>query len=79
MQIDITKETLKKQVQRLRATLLEAKTVIGQSTAYHLLSIVYGFKNWNTLSAMLKREEELKPIENMDSEGITDDNKSQGV
>lgn len=60
----MNKEKLKKQVEIICDFLANNKcekcgtsTSISRSSAYHLLAKIYGYKNWNTLSAKLKDEE----------------------
>ncbi len=56
MKINITKEVLKSQAAVMRAFLKVNGQELTQSSAYILLSKIYGFKDWNTLSAALKNE-----------------------
>ena len=55
----LTKELLKKQVNIIRNFLKEGSNTndISQSAAYSLLSKIYGFPNWDTMSAYLKSKE----------------------
>jgi hypothetical protein len=54
MQLKITKEVLKRQIEVMRAYLKEKEITLSQSHSYELLSKIYGARNWNTLSAMIK-------------------------
>lgn len=56
MKIEITKDLLKAQIKILREYLKAADFELSQSSAYHAVSKMYGFENWNTLSAHLKEE-----------------------
>lgn len=57
MQITITKEVMKSQIEVLRAYLQTVGIDLKQMNAYNCLSKMYGFPDWNTLSAALKNEE----------------------
>ena len=57
MQITLTKEIMKSQIEVLRAYLKVVGIELGQQNAYNCLSKMYGFPDWNTLSAALKNEE----------------------
>lgn len=62
MKIKLTKEILKKQALLLQEISTRLDTNTGQpikiqiSSCYHLLAPTYGFKDWNTLSALIGRE-----------------------
>jgi len=55
MNITLSKELLKAQVKIVREFLKEGNMNLTQSTAYILVSKMYGQKDWNTLSALLKK------------------------
>jgi hypothetical protein len=54
MNVTLTKEFIKNQILLMREFLKTGGMDIKQSNAYNLLARMYGFKDWNTLSAMLK-------------------------
>lgn len=57
MKIELNKELIKRQVTILKESLHEK---LSRSAAYNVLSKMYGFENWNTLSAFLNNEMEKK-------------------
>ena len=57
MQINLTKDVIKSQVEVMRTYLKVVDIELKQMNAYNCLSKMYGFSDWNTLSATLKKEE----------------------
>ncbi|HLX52375.1 MAG TPA: glyoxalase superfamily protein [Aquella sp.] len=53
MQIELTKDLIKAQVKILREFLKENNIDLKQSSAYQVISKMYGQKDWNTLSTLL--------------------------
>lgn len=62
MKIKLTKEILRKQALLLQEVSTRPDSNTGEpikiqiSSCYHLLAPTYGFKDWNTLSALIGRE-----------------------
>ncbi len=57
MNIELNSEIVKAQAMRLHVFVKEKCPGFKLSHAYHALAQIYGFKNWNTLSALIKRED----------------------
>ena len=55
VKIELSKELIKRQIPILKDSLNEK---ISTSAAYNVLSKMYGFENWNTLSAFLNNNDD---------------------
>lgn len=56
MQVTITKELLQRQIKIAREFLKEGGYELNQSSAYNMLSKMYGQPNWNTLCALIEKD-----------------------
>lgn len=62
MQINLTREIVKKQAKKLKEELKQFYE-LKNSNALHIVSKLYGFKNWNTASAILPEDRDFSENE----------------
>ena len=62
MNIVVNKEIIKRQVEIVRNFLKEGHQDISQSSAYNLISKMYGARDWNTLKAYLDKQLKIETL-----------------
>ena len=63
---------IKKQASALKTFLSEKNIHLPQTTCLHAIAVINGYKNWNTLNALLSDEIELPKAQDKNEVGLED-------